>query len=273
MTATAWRSTRPPPLASAGTAWIDVFAEHGYNDILTLDDGRLRDIETDIVRGTGLRRLDPDGGTTLVSSPDPRSEVFDGCPAIVVDAGDVSADGRGPSGLLNRWERHNPEGVGPGRAVGPLIQECVGHGMEADNIVDRDSVFGRSLGSTVALTDLTVVDDPTHPMSWCSHRYDDEGTAAVPTRLVDRGVLRGLLHTRATAVRFGERPCGNALRDTFAAPPLARMTTTYALPSGTDTAALLRSVPEALHCRHLDGGQGDPATGQLVFTAREVSCL
>src|SRR2546430_13498520 len=117
MTATAWRSTRPPPLASAGTAWIDVFAEHGYNDILTLDDGRLRDIETDIVRGTGLRRLDPDGGTTLVSSPDPRREVFDGCPAIVVDAGDVSADGRGLSALINRWQRHSAEVVARVRAI------------------------------------------------------------------------------------------------------------------------------------------------------------
>ena len=44
----------------------------------------------------------------------------------------------------------------------------------------------------------------------CPVYTDDEGTPAVDVTMIDRGVLRGFLHSRETAARLGQSPTGNA---------------------------------------------------------------
>lgn len=68
------------------------------------------------------------------------------------------------------------------------------------------------LGKEAASEAVTVIDRPIHPA--CGYRYDcdDEATGEGDHTLIDRGVLTGLLHTRATALRAGAQPTGNAGR-------------------------------------------------------------
>lgn len=158
-------------------------------------------------------------------------------------------------------------------AAGVLLHESIGHGLEADNVLDRDGTLGSVRRQRVAVPDLTIIDDPAYPGMWSTSRYDDEGVCTQPTVLVDRGVLSGLLHTRSTASRLAGTARGNGRRCDYRHPALARMTTTYARPSSVSTADLFRGLERAVVCRVLDGGQVDTATGRLTFTLREAELV
>nr|HEX4318176.1 metallopeptidase TldD-related protein [Kofleriaceae bacterium] len=64
-----------------------------------------------------------------------------------------------------------------------------------------------AVGAAVASPLLTLVDDPTAAGAYGGFHFDDEGVAAAPVILLDRGVLAGRLDDRATgAGGRGRRP-------------------------------------------------------------------
>ncbi|MBB5874063.1 TldD protein [Allocatelliglobosispora scoriae] len=158
-----------------------------------------------------------------------------------------------------------------GMASGFFLHETLGHGLEADNVLGHDDTLGALRGHRIGPEDLTFVDDPSATSSWAGQRHDDEGVASEPTTLVRAGELTGLLHTRATAAALAEEPRGNGRCADFGSIPLARMTTTYAMAGQHSTSELLAGMPEALICTSLSGGQPDPVSGKLTFTASLVA--
>ncbi|MEV6850389.1 TldD/PmbA family protein [Actinoplanes sp. NPDC051411] len=157
-----------------------------------------------------------------------------------------------------------------GAAAGVFIHEALGHALEADNAAGAGAA-GLRPGDRVTLAALTVLDDPAAAASWASQPRDDEGVPGERTMLVEDGVVRGCLHTTATAAAAGELPRGNGRCDEYGSVPLARMTTTYARPTGRSTAEMLAALPEAIICSGLSGGQADVASGRLGFTATQVA--
>jgi PmbA protein len=67
---------------------------------------------------------------------------------------------------------------------------------------------------------LTLVDDPVHPGVTLPRLVDDEGRRAVSVELVREGVLRGFLHSTASAAALGAEPNGRAIRLGVSAPPM-----------------------------------------------------
>ena len=59
---------------------------------------------------------------------------------------------------------------------GVLFHEACGHGLEADHVRKRASVYFGKTGSKVACELVTICDDPTIPDLWGSYVFDDEGT-------------------------------------------------------------------------------------------------
>ncbi|KUK80223.1 MAG: Peptidase U62 modulator of DNA gyrase, partial [Petrotoga mobilis] len=83
-------------------------------------------------------------------------------------------------------------------AGGTMIHEACGHGMEAD-LVLSGSVYREKVGKKIASEKITVVDDGTDKNKRGTLNYDDEGTPTYKTVLIEKGVLKGYMHSKITA--------------------------------------------------------------------------
>src|SRR6266498_666696 len=159
--------------------------------------------------------------------------------------------------------------LGPGWP-GILLHEAVGHGLEGDFNRKKTSAFSGRLGQQVASELVTVVDDGTIKNRRGSLNVDDEG---VPTRrnvLIEKGVLRGYMHDRLNSRLMGMEATGNGRRESYAHPPMPRMTNTFMLAGQDDPEEILRSVPRGLYAVNFGGGQVDITSGKFVFSASEA---
>jgi hypothetical protein len=70
----------------------------------------------------------------------------------------------------------------------------------------------------VANEKLTVYDNPTVPGARGSFFFDDEGTPAEASRVIENGVLKDLLFDRMSARRAGRKSNGHGRRESYATP-------------------------------------------------------
>ena len=159
--------------------------------------------------------------------------------------------------------------LGPGWP-GILLHEAIGHGLEGDFNRKGVSAFAGRLGRPVASELVTVVDDGTLPSRRGSLNVDDEGTPTGRTVLIERGVLTGYMQDRLNARLMGMAPTGNGRRESFAHPPMPRMTNTFMLAGEDDPADILASVKHGLYAVAFGGGQVDITNGKFVFSASEA---
>jgi TldD protein len=153
---------------------------------------------------------------------------------------------------------------------GVLFHEAVGHPLEAD-IVDKEaSVYRGRVGEVLAAEILNGVDDATVPNAWGSFSFDDEGAPAQRTVLFENGVLRGWLYDRLRADKDGVPSSGNGRRQSYAHPPIPRMTNTYILNGAASADELVASTERGVYVTALAGGQTNPATGDFVFGCSEA---
>jgi TldD protein len=158
--------------------------------------------------------------------------------------------------------------VGPSSS-GVLLHEAVGHGLEADFIRKKTSLFSGRLGEKVASELCTVIDDGTLPGRRGSLNVDDEGQPTTRTVLVERGVLKGYMTDKLNARLMGIECTGNGRRQSFRHAPLPRMTNTFLARGTDDPEEIVREVKSGLYCKVFGGGQVDIANGNFVFEVRE----
>jgi TldD protein len=152
---------------------------------------------------------------------------------------------------------------------GVLFHEASGHGLEADAIAKRASVFAGHVGEMVASPLVTAVDDGTVDTGWGTLRVDDEG---VPTRrnvLIEEGVLTGYMFDRLRARQDGRDSTGNGRRQSYQHIPMPRMTNTFILPGLSTVEEVIAATPYGLYAKKLGSGQVNPVTGDFVFAVTE----
>ncbi len=154
-------------------------------------------------------------------------------------------------------------------AGGTMVHEAIGHGLEADLARRGMSVYRDALGTRVASTLVSIVDDATVAGKRGSFGVDDEGTAAQRTVLVEDGVLKGFLYDRLHAMKEGGRSTGNGRRESYRHKPVPRMTNTIILPGKTPPEDIVRSVDRGLLVRKMGGGQVNTVTGDFMFEVAE----
>jgi TldD protein len=159
--------------------------------------------------------------------------------------------------------------LGPGWP-GILLHEAIGHGLEGDFNRKGVSAFAGRVGKKVASELVTVVDDGTIANRRGSLNVDDEGTPTRRNVLIERGILRGYMQDRLNARLMGEAATGNGRRESYAHPPLPRMTNTFMLAGEDDPRDILRSVKHGLYAVNFGGGQVDITSGKFVFSASEA---
>jgi len=151
--------------------------------------------------------------------------------------------------------------------IGLLLHEAFGHASEGDTVRAGASVLRGRLGQEVASPLVTIVDDGLveggYPVP-----FDDEGTPKRKTVVVEKGVLKGYLHSRATAHDLGQEPTGNARAQDFTFEPIVRQTNYYMLPGDYRVEELFEDVDYGIYlrARGSGGGQVNPAMGTFTFS-------
>ncbi len=107
--------------------------------------------------------------------------------------------------------------------TGLLTHEAIGHNAEADAIIGGTSIIGGKMGEKIASEWVTIVDDSTIPGKWGTFKYDSEGTPSTRRVLIDKGVLRGYMHSLETAARLGLPPNGSARAQDYHNRPIVRI--------------------------------------------------
>jgi TldD protein len=152
---------------------------------------------------------------------------------------------------------------------GVLLHEAVGHGLEADAIQKRASVYAGRLDEQLASELVTAYDDGSREGDWGSDGIDDEGTPTRRTIVIDEGRLNSYLYDLLRARRDGVHSTGNGRRESFRHPPVPRMTNTFFAPGRATPEQLISEVERGLYAVSFGGGQVEPATGDFVFGVSE----
>ncbi len=176
--------------------------------------------------------------------------------------------------LVNLRAEPAPAGVfdvalGPGWP-GILLHEAIGHGLEGDFNRKRSSAFAGLLGQRIAAPGITVLDDGTLPDRRGSITVDDEGTPSGRTTLIEDGVLVGYMQDRQNARLMGVEATGNGRRESYAHPPMPRMTNTYMLAGAESPEGIVAGLEDGLYAVGFGGGQVDITNGKFVFSCTEA---
>lgn len=154
-------------------------------------------------------------------------------------------------------------------AGGTMVHEAVGHGLEADLARRGMSIYKDKLGERIGSQLVSIADDATLPGKRGSFGLDDEGTPGERTVLVDRGILKGFLHDRLSAMKDGVVPTGNGRRESYRHKPIPRMTNTIILPGNTPPDTILSGTDRGLLVVKMGGGQVNTVTGDFMFEVAE----
>ncbi|MCS7125312.1 MAG: TldD/PmbA family protein [Aigarchaeota archaeon] len=133
--------------------------------------------------------------------------------------------------------------------VGLICHESAGHPGEADRVLGREaaqagetyikpSMIGTKIGSDL----VTVVDDPRIPGSFGYYLYDEEGVEARERVLIEKGLIKELLHNRETAKIFNVESNGSSRASRYDREPIVRMANTYMRPGDYSFQELLEDI-------------------------------
>ena len=150
-----------------------------------------------------------------------------------------------------------------------MLHEAVGHGLEADAVHKRASVYAGKLGQQLADASVTAYDDGRRTGAWGSDGIDDEGTPTRRTTVIEDGCLTSYLYDLVRARADGVESTGNGRRQSFRHLPVPRMTNTYFAPGEATPEELIAGVRRGLYAVSFGGGQVEPATGDFVFGVSE----
>lgn len=148
--------------------------------------------------------------------------------------------------------------------AGVFIHEAVGHAVEADHVLEGNSILAGKIGKQIASPLITVYDDPSlHEYGY--YPFDDEGAGSKRTTLIQDGVLKSFIHSRETAGKLGGESRNS--RAQGYARPVIRMSNTFVAPDGMKFDEMLSELKDGIYLKGSRGGQVNPGEGVFQFNA------
>lgn len=149
--------------------------------------------------------------------------------------------------------------------AGVLAHESFGHLAEHDLVDAGWSVLQGREGQRLASDAVTIVDHGVLPgQQGVRVAADEEATPAREVALVERGVLKGFLHSRLTAGAAGTEPTGNARAVDYRFPPVCRMRNTYFQPGDLTVEEAMEEVHDGVYACGSTGGESR-SDGNFLF--------
>lgn len=150
--------------------------------------------------------------------------------------------------------------------AGILAHEAIGHTTEADLVMSGSMAEGK-VGREVASPLVTLIDFANScGGKTCSVPVyvDDEGTKAEDAVIIEKGTLKGYMHNKESADRFGVSPTGNARAYQFSDEPLIRMRNTAIMPGTDKLDDMIASIDNGYYLIKPGNGQAD-STSEFMF--------
>lgn len=248
-----------------------ISASHQEIEILRPDGVQMRDVRpmtrvnvSVIVEQNGRRESGSAGGggriglNGLLDPADWQAKAREALRIAVVNLDAVPA----PAGVMDVVLGNGWPGI--------LLHEAIGHGLEGDFNRKGSSAFAGLMGQRIAAPGVTVLDDGTIPDRRGSITIDDEGTPSAKNTLIEDGILVGYMQDRQNARLMGVDPTGNGRRESYAHPPMPRMTNTYMLGGDAAPADIVAGLTDGIYAVGFGGGQVDITNGKFVFSCTEA---
>lgn len=142
--------------------------------------------------------------------------------------------------------------------TGVIVHEAFGHGVEMDMFVKERAKAVEYINKPVASELVTMRDGAASAVNVSSYLFDDEGTIASDTIIIDKGILKTGMSDLLSAMKLGTKPTGNGKRQSFERKAYTRMTNTF-FTSGTDTAQdMISSIKHGYLLDGIMSGMEDP---------------
>ena len=142
--------------------------------------------------------------------------------------------------------------------AGLIAHEAFGHGVEMDMFVKKRAKAEEYLGRAVASPLVTMHDGAAAARQTSSYWFDDEGTLASDTLVIDRGILKTGISDLLSALRLGTAPTGNGKRESFERKAYARMTNTFFAPGHDSLEEMIGSIRHGYLLDGAESGMEDP---------------
>jgi PmbA protein len=113
------------------------------------------------------------------------------------------------------------------------LLSVVGGTLDGESVLKGRSPFAERVGEQIASPLITLVDDPTDPISLGADSHDGEGLATRRIVLIEDGVLKGFLQNTATGRRAGVPSTASAVRGYRSTPGVGAQALAVSLGSGT----------------------------------------
>ncbi len=140
--------------------------------------------------------------------------------------------------------------------AGMFIHESFGHFSEADLVMgSKNLIETLSFGTKFSVDELSVYDDPNILNSPGYYEYDDEGVKSKKSYLIEKGVLKGRLHSRYTAGLMGEKATGHSRSVGYDFNNLVRMGNICIENGSHDFDEMIKDIDNGLYLFGLAGGQ------------------
>lgn len=157
--------------------------------------------------------------------------------------------------------------------TGMIVHEAFGHGVEMDMFV-KDRALARSyIDRPVASPLVTMHDGAAAATEVATYFFDDEGTLAKDTVVIEKGILKQGICDAQSALALGCAPTGNGRRESFARKAYTRMTNTF-FEGGCDRLEdMIASIKYGFLLENPSSGMEDPKNWGIqcmVNVAREI---
>ena len=157
--------------------------------------------------------------------------------------------------------------------TGMIVHEAFGHGVEMDMFVKKRALAEQYIGEYVASPLVTMHDGGAAAKQTATYFFDDEGTKAKDTVVIEKGILKRGISDSQTAMHLQTEPTGNGRRESFERKAYTRMTNTF-FEAGTDKLEdMIASISYGFLLENAQSGMEDPKNWGIqcmVNVAREI---
>lgn len=157
--------------------------------------------------------------------------------------------------------------------TGMIVHEAFGHGVEMDMFVKKRALAEKYIGKQVASELVTMHDGAAAASQTATFFFDDEGTVAQDTIIIEKGILKTGMCDAQAAMALGVKPTGNGRREATDHKVYTRMTNTFFEPGTDKLEDMIASISYGFYLENASSGMEDPKNWGiqcLVDVAREI---
>jgi PmbA protein len=137
--------------------------------------------------------------------------------------------------------------------AGFTLLACVGQALRGDNVNKGMSYLGERTGEKIGSELVTLHDNGRLHGGPASRPVDAEGVATSDVVLVENGVLKGFLYDYSSAIRAGQTPQGNAVRDSYRGLPGVGVSNYYMDKGTLKSEDIIKNTENGLFVMKLSG--------------------